>query len=593
MLSLGSPESYISPRVYRFAGIELDVERLQLRVDGKPTACSRKAFELLLLLCKAPQTVLTRQQLLDALWPGGQVISDEALTQAIFRARSALGPYAGLVATVRGVGLRLDAAVTTHESGSRLEAVPTSDTQVAATPEFAQSRPRKNRFLLLVPLLLFAAALTFFGLRPEAPLVLDAGYGLTRADLLSSQADTADLLLEAFESEALAERSRAVALLEALHRNDESTPIPALFLSYWLGGTGDLELANDYLEQARARLAGNNALYPNLLLDYIAASNRGIPYQVISTAGALLDLRPGAWRLHHARAHLYEYSGMREAALKEIRQIRVDRLDDRRLAQTVADRASMGDVEGAQAILDRLPTADDPAVHAFLNGRVAWSRGDFEAAHAFFTAAAGHAHEQARLDILRLSLMYQGVLEAMWGRDEEALATLERARNVAGYRSQIDEADAAMLLTQLHFQAGREAEAYAELERALAVAPELVVDGMGSHAQLLAMRIRPDLPMTRPESPLPETDALWRSAQALTRGDTAAARQALAEALNLGILDTRMADEARWLQVQLGLPVAAETVIDPPYPPLSRVLLRREIRQMVAANGTNPGPVRP
>ncbi|HET6564319.1 MAG TPA: winged helix-turn-helix domain-containing protein [Xanthomonadales bacterium] len=588
MLSLGSPESYINPRVYCFAGVELDVEKFQLRVDGKSSACPRKAFELLLLLCSAPESVIPRQQLLDALYPGGQVISDEALTQAIFRARSALGPYAGLIATVRGVGLRLDAVVTTHESGSRLEAAPTSNTQVAASPSLAQPGAGKRSLLWLAPLLLLAAAVTYFGLRPNEPLVLNAGFGLTSADLLNSQPDTADLLVEAFESEARAERSRAVALLEALHRNDESTPIPALFLSLWLGGTGDNAVANDYLEQARARVAGNKALYPNLLLDYVAAENRGIPDQVISAAGALLDLRPQAWRLHHARAHLYEYAGMREAALKEIRQIRVDRLDDRRLAQTLADRASMGDVEGAQAILDSLPSASDPAVHAFLNGRVSWSRGDFEAAHAFFSAAAGHAHEQARLDILRLGLMYQGVLEAMWGRDEEALATLERARNVAGYRSQFDEADIAMLLAQLHFRAGREAQAYAELDRALAVTPELVIDGIGALAQVLAMRIRPGLAMTRPESLPPETDALWRSAHALAQGDSATARQALAESLNLGVLDSRTADEARWLQLQLGLPVAAEAVIDPPHAPLSRIPLRSQIREALAETGATP-----
>ena len=50
--------------------------------------------------------------LTQALWPGGQIISDEALTPVIFRARSALGPYVAHLRTVRGVGVRLDIAVT-------------------------------------------------------------------------------------------------------------------------------------------------------------------------------------------------------------------------------------------------------------------------------------------------------------------------------------------------------------------------------------------------------------------------------------------------------------------------------------------------
>lgn len=590
MLSIGSPESSTHPRVYRFAGAELDVERLQLRIDGQASACPRKAFELLLLLCRAPETVLSRQHILDALWPGGQVVSDEALTQAIFRARSALGPYAGLIATVRGVGLRLDAAVTT-DNHRVLRAPPPEPEEFASQP----GRLKAGTFYSALPVfvLLLLAVVAWFTIRAPQPEMLNVGYGLSRDDILSEQPETAALLVEAFESEANGERARGAALLEAVHRNDERTPIPALFLALWSSGNGAVASAHSWLGQARMRMGDNKALYPNLLMDYIAAEVDGSPEQIINKAGALLDLRPEAWRMHHARAHLYEYRGMREAALQEISQIRVNRLDDRRLAQTIADRASMGDIDGAQAILDSLSPSANPATHAFLNGRVAWSRGDFDAAHANFLAAAEHGHDQARMDIYRRSLIYAGVIEAMWGQDDQALASLERARSVAGDRSQIYEVDMSMMMAQLHFQAGRLPEAFAELDRALAIAPGLVTDGIGMLTQLLAMRMRPEIPLTRPESMPPEAEALWRSANALARGDADAARQALAESLNLGILDSRLADEARWLQLKLGLPISAEAVIDPPHPPLSRIVLRREIRQTLAANEPTTGPFRP
>jgi len=591
MLSLGSPESYISPHVHRFAGVELDVERLQLRVDGQPTACPRKAFELLLLLCSAPETVLPRQQLLDVLWPGGQVISDEALTQVIFRARAALGPYAGLLATVRGIGVRLDAKVTSIDSKARQLSPPPSASQVV---EVTQPNPRKSRFLLLLPVLLLAAVATYFlGFMEKDPEILDAGYALTSDDILNSQPETAAMLVEAFASEATGERARAITVLEAVHRNDESTPIPALFLALWRNGTGESEVATEWLDQARTRVGDHTALYPNLLLDYIAAEVGGVPDQIINKAGALLDLRPAAWRMHHARAHLMEYSGMREAALREISQIQVDGLGERKLALTIADRASMGDVEGAQAILERLSPVQDPAMHSFLSGRVAWSRGDFKVAHGFFVTAAELGYDRARMDIYRRCLIYAGALEALFGEDEQALTTLERARSVAGNRSQIDEADVAMFMAQLHFSAGHMAQAYAELDRSLAVSPDLLTDEIGIVSRMLAMRMRPDIPLDKPEGLLPDSDALWNAARAVVRDDPVTAKQALAEALNLGVLDSRLADEARWLQWQLGLPVSDESVIDPPYPPLSRIMLRREIRQAMAATGVDPGPLRP
>lgn len=80
-------------------------------MDGQLCACSRKVFELLLALCRSGDRVSTRDELIEALWPGGQVVSDESLTQAIFRARAVLGRHADLIRTMRGTGLRIDAPV--------------------------------------------------------------------------------------------------------------------------------------------------------------------------------------------------------------------------------------------------------------------------------------------------------------------------------------------------------------------------------------------------------------------------------------------------------------------------------------------------
>ena len=81
--------------------------------------------------------------------------------------------------------------------------------------------------------------------------------------------------------------------------------------------------------------------------------------------------------------------------------------------------------------------------------------------------------------------------------------------------------------------------------------------------------------------------------EAFVAGDLEAAGRALAEARVLGIGDTWMADEARWLELKLGQAVTPEAELDPPYPPLSRVVLRRQIRDALAINGRDGGPERP
>lgn len=99
------------PAAYRFAGVVLDLHRGCLRVDGTEVAAAPLLLQLLQCLCESEGRLLPRQLLFDTLWPGGQVVSDAALSQLIWRLRAALGPYAECIATVRGSGVRLDAPV--------------------------------------------------------------------------------------------------------------------------------------------------------------------------------------------------------------------------------------------------------------------------------------------------------------------------------------------------------------------------------------------------------------------------------------------------------------------------------------------------
>jgi DNA-binding winged helix-turn-helix (wHTH) protein len=603
--------------------VELDASNRLLSVDGRPRICSSKVLELLLLLCRSPETLLSREYLMDALWPGGQVVADEALTKVIFHARNVLGPYGEHIRTVRSQGLSLDAKVVVVKNGllakgSEASAAvadaikldceaPTRTPPVADLPqtpvpaEIDFNRPtglarlRPQHFALLAVAALLLLFLTFVMLRPApAPIILDEGFGLLLQDLHALQPESANMLVEAFQSDEHGERARAILLLKAIHRSDTATPVPALFLAFWLGaGAGHEEQGIQWLEEADRRIGSSQDVYLNLLRDYVAAEIGGTPEQIVDQAGALLDIRPNAWRMRTARAHLLEFAGMREAALQEVQQIQVTEFTSRQRNMIIADRAAFGDVDGAQAMLDRIPPESDPMTHAFLNGRVAWSRGDLDAAHEHFRLASDFAYSKARMDIFRRSLMYMGAIDVMQGRDLQAAANFKRMRVANAGRSLIDEIDLSLFLAQLSAEAGDIPEMRRELDRALQGSSQSSVDLVNIASYFVAWRLDPEAIAEKPSGISAEAEALWRGMEFYVHGEKESSSTALAEAQVLGINNSRLADEARWLELQLGQSVTPEKVLDPPFPPLSRAVLRRQIRNAQAEHVQETGALQP
>jgi DNA-binding winged helix-turn-helix (wHTH) protein len=620
-------DSDLRPRRYRFAEVEIDPANHALRVDGQPRECSRKAFELLLLLVRNPDRVLPREEVMDALWPGGQIVSDEALAQIVFRTRAVLGPYAGLVKTLRGIGLRLDAPVMRVDSGTEATSAaqgagadPGSDSaealaevgvvqdtllatgapprdagdsqpQISARPPpvervHEKATTRVGRLPLFALVLVVLATLMvavawrlpqWLQLNPVEPEILDEGYGAMRSDLRASNSASAGIVLEALANEANGERDRAERVLQALHAADRTTPIPALYLAIWASGDGNKDEAQKWLGQARGRVGPSPDLYLDLLMAYVAAGASFDPQATIDAAGALLSVRHDAWRMRHARAHLLQFRGMRAAALYEIQQIKVPTLGHRKRDMVIADRASMGDIPGATALLDRIDPASDPVMYSFLRGRLAWSRGDFDAAHAQFRAVANAAYDVGRLDLHTRALHYAGAIEVMRGEDDAALASFDAARTALGGRNAYADMDLSLLLAGLHAEAGRTELMHQELDRALATPPRSGVEATAMAVRFAALRLRPQMPVARPDDLAPAAAALWDAYLAWQQQRPEALRAALALASQRGIETTRWADDARWLQQQAALPMSAETPLDPPYPPLSRVLLRRQI----------------
>ncbi|MEV3959615.1 response regulator transcription factor [Nocardia sp. NPDC050193] len=93
-----------------FGDLAIDVDGREVTVDGAPVALTRTEFDVLAALARDPGVVLTRAQLISAVW-GPSWIGDEHLVDVhIGHLRRKLGDDATrgrYVRTVRGVGYRM------------------------------------------------------------------------------------------------------------------------------------------------------------------------------------------------------------------------------------------------------------------------------------------------------------------------------------------------------------------------------------------------------------------------------------------------------------------------------------------------------
>ena len=86
--------------------LELDRRARRVRVHGREVALTAKEFDLLALLAEDAGAVLTRQEILEAVWDAHWYGPTKTLDVHVASLRKKLGDPA-LIETVRGVGFRL------------------------------------------------------------------------------------------------------------------------------------------------------------------------------------------------------------------------------------------------------------------------------------------------------------------------------------------------------------------------------------------------------------------------------------------------------------------------------------------------------
>lgn len=94
-------------RLWRFADCEFDELRREFRVKGKPVELESKPLDILLQLLLHSGEVVTKEELLDSVWPSVMVV-DGSLATAVSKLRKAMGDEQHpVVLTVPRVGYRL------------------------------------------------------------------------------------------------------------------------------------------------------------------------------------------------------------------------------------------------------------------------------------------------------------------------------------------------------------------------------------------------------------------------------------------------------------------------------------------------------
>ena len=418
--------------------------------------------------------------------------------------------------------------------------------------------------VLLVVILGLAAIVSVVIVRGNE--VIDNGYDLRRSDL-SGDSETRRLTALALHADGAGNRSEAIQLLTEAVRRDNNPPLPAAFLASFSYYSGDRKSGARWAAETKRRIPNAKSPYEALLSRYLQPVNGSSTEMAL--ASSLLELRPRAWRLRLALAHLHLSRRESKAALAQLTQIDVSAPDDRRLSNVLADRASLGDIAGATRDLSRSKLTKLPTLLAFTQARIAWSSGNAAEAARLFDSAAESATIANFGPVAIDARMLAGVARIAMNDLDQAQTTLDLAAASAH--------DAGLTQSELEsyafgaYVAGRRGDAEG-LARRFRLAAALAEPGSNDYTilHMFAARERitatfgtsavtPDIEITQPVLTLIKARDAW------SQKDFANASRLLQQSRSEGIDATWFREEAALLAYDLGEPPRSFRP-DPPYP---------------------------
>src|ERR1700690_2928677 len=127
--------------LYRFGQFVLDPARRILSRADSPVALTPKAFDVLLFLVQNPNRMVTKEELLQAVW-GDTFVEEGNLTQYISLLRKALGDNSEdtrLIVTIARKGYQLSADVAEFQAAESAQKVAVQARTAESSPADTQA----------------------------------------------------------------------------------------------------------------------------------------------------------------------------------------------------------------------------------------------------------------------------------------------------------------------------------------------------------------------------------------------------------------------------------------------------------------------
>lgn len=92
------------PKVLSFDEMEIDTVKKSLYIKGEKISLTKKEFEILLLLCKKPGNIHSREDILDKVWKDEAFVMQRTVDVHITRLRKKLGEFGKSIINRSGYG---------------------------------------------------------------------------------------------------------------------------------------------------------------------------------------------------------------------------------------------------------------------------------------------------------------------------------------------------------------------------------------------------------------------------------------------------------------------------------------------------------